>query len=125
MTVLARDFGLGESYVTEMVTKPTKRTPRRLFLKEWLEFRGMSVATAASRLGIERESLHRWIRQQHRLTPDKISQLANLLQIEPEELWRPPNQVSFDAILADKPEEIRRMALEMIQLLLKNPKLSR
>jgi transcriptional regulator with XRE-family HTH domain len=65
---------------------------RRLYLKEHREAHGISAAAMAERLGIARESIYRLERQaMTRLNGEKQAAYARALDIEPEDLWRPPN----------------------------------
>jgi len=82
-----------------------------------MESRGLTDEKLAGRLGVSRQTVWKWQGQQHRLTPGKIAQLANALDIEPEDLWRTPSRPSVDALLADAPDETVQKAIEMIGIL--------
>lgn len=74
----------------------------------------------AGRLGIDRVSLHRWERELHRVNFEKMVQYAEALGIEPEQLMRPPDQPSVDALLAKASPETRSKVVEMVLVLLKD-----
>lgn len=68
----------------------------------------------AGRLGIERESVLRLEREaMQRANPEKQAQYADILQIEPEELWRPPADPSLERLVQTAPPEIRGLAEDM------------
>ena len=90
-----------------MVTRIGPRKARRLFILEWMEHRGISDEQMAGRIGVARETVTRWRTHQHRLNPEKIAALAHALDIEPEELWRPPGGVSLNQLVKDAPDELK------------------
>lgn len=105
------------------MAKPTRirshHKPTKIYLSEWMEFRGLSDAQMAGRLDISRETVWKWQREQKRLDPDKMAALAHALDIEPEELWRPPQRRSLDALVKDAPDDIRDVAYDVVSRLLK------
>jgi transcriptional regulator with XRE-family HTH domain len=100
-----------------MATRIGRKAQAHLYIREWLDFRGLSDEKAASRLGIDRTTVWKWRTQPRRLTRDKIESLAVLLDIEPEELYRPPNRPSLDAMVKDAPEDIQDMAVDIVRRL--------
>lgn len=88
-----------------------------LYIREWMEHRGLSDEQVANRIGVARETIWRWRTEQHRLNPEKIAQLAAALDIEPEELYRPPSSPNLNAIVKDYPEDLQKKAAEMVRLL--------
>lgn len=104
-----------------MVVRPRKRARSHLYIKEWLEHRGLNIQGGAKKLGIQPNSLSRWIHEQHRLSPLKIAELAVLFDCEPEELWRPPGHISLDAIIADSDEGVREIAANILRQLVRKP----
>lgn len=88
-----------------------------IYLKEWMEFRGLSDEKVASRLGIDRTTVWKWRTQPRRLTRDKIASLAVILDIEPMELYRPPSRPSLDAMVANAPPEVQEMAVDIVRRL--------
>jgi lambda repressor-like predicted transcriptional regulator len=88
-----------------------------LYIREWLRHRGLSVTKAAEKLGIEPHSLHRCIKQQHRLNVLKMEDIADVLGIKVQELWHPPGHVNLNAILADTDDETREKAASIVRCL--------
>lgn len=102
-------------YVAGMVTRIHKHAPKRLFLKEHREAKGVSAETMAGRLGIERESVYRLEREPRRVNAEKQAAYAAALDMEPEELWRPPGTPSLDSLVKGIPEEVRAMIANMVR----------
>lgn len=73
------------------------------------------------RLGRPRETIWRWHREQRRLNYDKIKEIAGGLGIPPEDLYRPPKEISLDAIIKEAPE-LRETAAEIIHTLIRQKK---
>jgi len=102
-----------------MVTKIRSAARAHLYISEWMEHRGLSDDQIGNRLGVGRTSVWRWRTQQHRLNPEKIAALAEALDVEPQELWRPPARRSVDALLRDAPDELHETAVDIVERLLK------
>lgn len=98
------------SIVTSMVTSRREH----LFIKEWLRARGFSDQEAGRKLGVNRETVFRWHKNQHKLNPQKILLLADLCGIRPGDLWRMPNgHDSVDAMIEELPDSTQEIAVEM------------
>lgn len=98
-------------------TRLGRRQAAHLYVKEWLEFRGFSDEKAAGRLGVDRTTVWKWHKEPRRLTKDKIASLAALLDIEPEELYRPPSRPSLDVLIKDAPDDVQAMAVDIVKRL--------
>lgn len=109
-------------YVTGMVTRIRKAYRGRLFLKEHRKAQGMSAETMAGRLGIERESVHRLERYPERVTFEKQCAYAEALNIEPDELRKPPGTPSLDAMVSQAPADIQIMAADIVRRLVSGGK---
>lgn len=102
---------------TMATTRLGRRQAAHLYVKEWLEFRGFSDEKAAGRLGVDRTTVWKWHKEPRRLTKDKIASLAALLDIEPEELYRPPSRPSLDVLIKDAPDDVQAMAVDIVKRL--------
>lgn len=102
-----------------MVTRIGHSKSGRLYLVEHREAKDISAEKLADRIEVTRQTVHRWEREQHRLDPQKIAAYAHALDMEPLQLWRPPDLPSVDALLAGQPESIQRQAAAMIEAWLK------
>src|ERR1700731_1604306 len=99
---------------------PARR--RHLYIQEWMEFRGINDERLAGRLDVDRVTVTRWRNQQHRLNPDKIAAIAAALDIEPEQVWRPPwppSRPSIDAMLSGASDEAVQRLAEVAAIILK------
>lgn len=103
--------------VAGMVTRP-KRQKRKLFLKEHREAQGISATLMGEKLGIERESVYRLEREPWRVNSEKQAEYAHALGLEPEDLWRAPGTPSLDAMVQSAPDDVRRMAADIVRRLM-------
>jgi transcriptional regulator with XRE-family HTH domain len=94
-----------------MVTKPLPR----IYLKEHREAHGVSAQDMADRLGIERESVYRLEKRHWGVSSEKQAAYAAALKIQPEDLWRRPDDPSLDQIISRAPRDVQ----ESFQTLLK------
>jgi transcriptional regulator with XRE-family HTH domain len=103
--------------VSVMVTPRIRRGAKlHLYIQEWMEHRGLTPPKLAARIGVERQTVNRWMKEQSRLRPDKIAAIARALDMEPEELNRPPSRPSLDAILKDASDDDVKEAAKMIEI---------
>lgn len=102
-----------------MVTRIRKSSRAHLYITEWREHRGLSVEQLAGRLETHRETVWRWENEQHRLNPDKIAGIAEALDIEPAELYRPPHRPSIDAMLSGSSDDLFQTAADIVRRLAK------
>ena len=92
---------------------PSKRG--QLYLREWMEYRGLSDEQLALSLDVERTTVNRWRRFPSRLDPAKMIEIAEALNIEPADLFRPPDRPSLDAMIQGAPEELRQTAADIVR----------
>lgn len=86
-----------------------------LYLKEWRESKGVSAEAMAGRLGIERESVYRIEREQTRARKNQAAYAA-ALDVPPGLLWQLPSALpSLDAIVADAPEDVKKMVADVVR----------
>lgn len=102
-----------------MVTKIRKGARLHLYITEWREYRGLTLEQLGGRCGVERNTVWRWENQQHRLNPIKQAQIAEALDLAPEELWHPPPRRSLDAMVKDESEDVQAMAADIVSRLVK------
>ncbi len=103
--------------IANMATRIGQRRRAHLYIEEWIAHRGLTIPKLASRLGVDRSTVNKWLATPSRLDPGKMEALALALDIEPEELYRPPSQPSLDAIVKDYPDDLRQKAAEIVRLL--------
>lgn len=100
-----------------MVTRIRKRARIHLYITEWFEARGLNDEQVANRIDppVDRATVFRWRKEQHRLNPEKIGKLADALDIDSAELYRPPSRPSLDAIIRDAPDDVQSMAADIVR----------
>lgn len=106
-----------------MVTRIGKKRRLHLYIQEWMENRGLSDEQLGLRMGVARATVWRWRSEQHRLNPEKIEALARALDLEPQDLWRPPSEPilpgrpSLDEMIKDAPEDLQNTATDIVRRL--------
>jgi transcriptional regulator with XRE-family HTH domain len=99
-----------------MVTTIRRHAKPHLYIDEWMAAKDLNNTQVANRIGVARETVFRWRREQHRLTPDKLAQLASALNIEPSQLWQlppPKGRADLNAIAKDLDDD-QREAIELM-----------
>lgn len=102
------------STIANMVTGIRKGARGHLYIEEWFKERGLNDEKVGLRLDKDRATIHRWRKEQHRLNPEKIAALAHVLDLEPEELFRPPRRRSIDAALKGADDDVLDMAYDIV-----------
>ena len=112
-----------------MVTRIRRGARPHLYVKEWREERGLSLEDLGGRIrlqdkdgekvGVERNTVWRWENEPHRLNPEKMAAIADALDLEPEELWRPPGRRSLDAIASGASDDVQDTLVDIVTRLTK------
>jgi transcriptional regulator with XRE-family HTH domain len=92
--------------------------PLKLFLAEWRERRGLSQDQLAERIGTTKASVSRWEGGKRDVTGEVLSSIAWALNLSPIQLFRHPDELSLDEMLAAAPPTLRRKALALVRTLL-------
>ncbi len=100
-----------------MATRIGQRRRAHLYLEEWFAHRGLNDAKVADRLGLDRTTVWKWRTNPSRLDPGKMEALASALDIEPAQLYRPPESISLDAIAKDFSPDLKEMAADILRRL--------
>lgn len=99
-----------------MVTRLIKRPP---FPREWRRAKKAPATSLADRLGIERESYYRLERDPSKFNAGELAELAAALNIEPEALWRlPEDRPSLDAMVRNAPNDLKDTAADIVARLM-------
>lgn len=101
--------------VSTMVTKIRRGARLHYYIKEHMERLGVSDDVLAGRLGIGRETVWKRYKDQRRLDPEKVAQIADALGMHHSELLFPPGTPSLDAIAKDASAEQREMAADILK----------
>ena len=101
-----------------MLTKIRRGARLHYYIKEHMERLGVSDDVLAGRLGIGRETVWKRYKDQRRLDPEKVAQIADALEMHPSELLFTPGVPSLDAIAKDASAEQREMAADILKRML-------
>jgi transcriptional regulator with XRE-family HTH domain len=99
-------------------TRIGPRKPRRLYLAEWRESRGLTQKQLADRLGVSDMTISRWETGRNRMTDQVMDAVAEALDMDADDLRHDPNRPSADALLRDQPEAIRDQAFRIIEAII-------
>lgn len=99
-----------------------KLVNRRLFLKEHREAKGVSAQEMGERIGMERESVYRLEKKHWGVSSQKQAAYAGALGLEPEDLWRRPEDPSLDTIMSRAPEDVQQSVQNLIRHLIPGTK---
>ena len=91
------------------------RHPRKIYLSEWREHRGLTQKQLGERLDVADMTISRWENGKALLNTDVMAAVAEALNIEPADLYRHPNQPSADELLRGATPEVRQRAIAIIQ----------
>jgi transcriptional regulator with XRE-family HTH domain len=98
-----------------MTARIGPRRPRRTFLAEWRENRGLTQQQLGDRLGVTDVTVSRWETGRSLLNTNVLAALAEALDMEPQDLYRHPDTPSADELLRDQPPEVREQAINLIR----------
>lgn len=96
-------------------TRIGPRRPRRIYLAEWRDNRGLSQKQLGERLGVTDMTVSRWERATSLLNTNVMAAISEALQIEPMDLYRHPDTPSADTLLRDQSPEVREQAMNLIR----------
>lgn len=102
-----------------MVTRIGPKRPRRQYLQQWRDSRGLTQEQLADRLDTGKDQISRWESGKRGMSAGVIAALEEALQLEPGDIFRDPAQPSVDELLRNATPEQRRQALSVIEALLK------
>lgn len=95
------------------------KRPRRIYLQEWRDHRGLTQEQLANRLGTTDVTVSRWETGRSLLSTDVMAAIAEALDIEPQALYRHPDTPSADELLRGQPAEVIDQAMRIIQAIRK------
>lgn len=106
--------------IPPMVTRIGSRKPRKIYLAEWREHRGLTQKQLGERLEppVTDMAVSRWERGDRKLNTETIDQVAYALDIEPTDLYRDPKRPSADELLRGAPKEVQDKAFQVLEALL-------
>lgn len=106
-----------QGIVPGMATRIRRGARLHYYIKEHMERLGVSDEAMAGRIGTTRETVWKRYSEQQRLTPGKVAEFADALDMHPSELLFPPGTPSLDALIDGADEKQREMAADLIRRL--------
>lgn len=98
-----------------MVERIGPRRPFQLFIKEWIERKGLDQKRVAERIGCEPGTLSKLISGRMRRTDEWLAAIAYALDIEVSDLFRDPKQPTPDDLLRGLTDDQRKTVVQMIK----------
>lgn len=102
-----------------MVTRIGPRRPRRTYIAEWRESRGLTQMEMAARLETTDVTISRWETGKRQPDINALAAIAEALDVDLTDLYRHPDQPSADALLRDQPQDVREQAIKLIKAIRK------
>ena len=94
-----------------------KRGRAYLYIVEWMDEKGLSDEEVGTKLGVSRTTVWRWRKEQWRLDPQKMANLADAIGIKSQDLFKAPGRESIDAVLEGAPQEVYEATMELARRL--------
>ena len=109
-------------YAGHMPTRIRQKGTRpHLYIAEWMAKLDLSDERLGERMDVARQTIYRWRTEQNRLNPGKIAALAVAMGRHAEDLYRPPERPSVDAMLKTAtPDQIADTIAFVERFVLKN-----
>lgn len=112
---MVNDPGPAASYpVAVMVTRIGTRRPRRIYMVEWRDKRGLTQQQLADRIGTTKESISRWETGKRQMNVEILAEVAHALDIDVPDLFRSPDQPTPADLLRDLPAEKVQQVIDYI-----------
>lgn len=103
----------------DMIARIGPKRPRRQYLSDWRETRGLTQQQLAERVDTGKDQISRWESGKRGMSAGVIEALEEALQLEPGDLFRDPKQPSVDELLRNATPEQRQQVLSVVAALLK------
>lgn len=100
-------------------TRIGPRRPRKVYLQEWRESRGLTQKQLGERLGVTDMTVSRWELGRVLLNTNVLAAFAEALGIEPMDLYRHPDHPSADALLRGQTQDVKEQAFRLIEAIRK------
>lgn len=118
VSYVADDARAIDGYVSLMVTRIGPRRPRKLYLQEWREKRGISQEQQADRVDTTKATISRFETGSRKPTTEMLAALADSLEIEPQDFYRHPDTPSADELLRNAPKAVKEQAITVLQAMI-------
>lgn len=90
------------------------RRPAKVFLKEWLEYRGLTAERLADRLDVSKGQISKLMNGKQRYNQDWLEMIAFALDCEVPELYRSPQAPTANELLSKMTPEAKETALKVL-----------
>lgn len=105
------------SYPAGMVERIGPKRPYRLFIREWIEHRGLDQKRVAERMECEPGTVSKLISGKMKRTDEWLAAIAYALECDVPDLYRDPNAPTQEDLLRDLPPEDRERAIRILRAL--------
>lgn len=105
-----------------MPAKIYPRRPRKVFLAEWRDSKGLTQQQLADRLECDVMTISRWELGKVAISTDALAALVEKLGgdlMEPEDLYHHPDRPTPNQLLRDQPPEVIDSAMKMLMAIRK------
>lgn len=90
------------------------RRPAQVYLREWLEYRGLSAEQLAGRIDTSKSVISKLINGHQRYNQDWLEAIAYALDCDVPELYRPPLAPTANELLSAMSPETREAAMNVL-----------
>lgn len=95
------------------------RRPAKIFLAEWLAYRGLTAEQLAGRMETSKSVISKLVNGRQRYNQDWLERIAYALNCEVRELYRPPAVPTAEELLSMMTPEARETAMNVLENLSK------
>lgn len=86
-----------------------------LFLREWREYRGMTLEQVADAIESNKGDVSKIERGVKRYNEDHITRFADAFGIQPFQLYFSPDRQLLDSLIEGRSEEVRQLAFRVVE----------
>jgi transcriptional regulator with XRE-family HTH domain len=90
------------------------RRPARVYLQEWIEYRGLTAEQLAGRLETSKSVVSKLMTGKQRYNQDWLEAIAYALDCEVQQLYRPPTAPTANELLSMMTPEARETAMNVL-----------
>lgn len=91
-----------------------QRRPARVYLREWLEYRGLTAEQLAGRLDTSKSVVSKLMTGRQRYNQDWLEAIAYALDCDVPELYRSPDAPTANELLAMIPDNLKPIAMDVL-----------
>jgi transcriptional regulator with XRE-family HTH domain len=90
------------------------RRPAKVYLREWLDYRGLTAERLADRLEVSKGQISKLINGKQRYNQDWLEMIAFALDCDVPDLYRPPEAPTANELLSRMTPEAKETALKLL-----------